>query len=151
MDDDTETQTVGDGRSEADRRLTVTTEVLPTAQNGTSRSVVIVRPTGDLDLDGAPVLGSRLSTQLDRQRCQVVLDLAGVTFLSSAGIRVLVDAHNTALARGSTLCITGAGRRLVARPLEITGLDRLLTIWDVPAATLAARLLADLRRCIDTT
>jgi len=101
---------------------------------------VILRPVGDLDLLTAPALRSQLSAQLNQGK-HVILDLCEVTFLSSHGLQVLVEAHHLARDCETVLHITGAGRRLITRPLQITGLDSVLVISDAPAATLAAQLL----------
>jgi hypothetical protein len=52
-------------------------------------------------------------------------------------LQVLLEAHELALSRGGDLRVTGAGRRHLLRPFEITGLDRILTISTSPAEPLA--------------
>jgi anti-anti-sigma factor len=51
-----------------------------------------VLPTGDLDLAAAPDLGESLSLALRSDARAIVVDLRGLDFLDSAGLRVLVDA-----------------------------------------------------------
>ena len=50
-----------------------------------------------------------------------VLDLAGVTFIDSSGLRVLVEAHQARTARGSRLVLRSPSAS-VQRLLEISGL-----------------------------
>lgn len=94
---------------------------------------VLVRAGGELDILTAP----RLSQQLDRAEAivvppaPVVLDLTGLTFLGSAGLSVLMAHHERCLALGSQLRIVPGGRA-VTRPLNMTGLDRVLSV--VPAS-----------------
>lgn len=107
---------------------------------GSTPSVAVVRPSGDLDVITAPALRSELSVRIERQQ-HVILDLGEVTFLGSTGLQVIVEAHHAARERGRVLHITGTARRVIARPLGITGLDGLLDISDAFAAVLAAELL----------
>ena len=55
----------------------------------------------------------------------LIVDLRQVTFIGSAGIRVLIDADQAAMARGGRVCVDGA-QGVVLRCLEVTGvLERL--------------------------
>jgi anti-sigma B factor antagonist len=114
--------------------------VVVVQQEANGRSAAIVRAAGELDMITVPELREQLFAQLD-QRHHVVLDLSRVTFFSSIALQVLAEAHDEAAARGASLHITGSGSRPVRRPLEITGLDRVLVISSVPAAALATQLL----------
>src|SRR4051794_33053138 len=51
-----------------------------------------VLPTGDLDLAAAPDLRESLSLALRSDARAIVIDLRGLDFLDSAGLRVLVEA-----------------------------------------------------------
>lgn len=90
---------------------------------------VVVRAGGELDMLTAP----RLSGQLDLAEAivvppaPVVLDLSGLTFLSSAGLSLLLEHDRRCAELGSRLEIVPGGRA-VTRPLEATGLDEILTI-----------------------
>ena len=106
---------------------------------GSGPAVVVVRPTGELDMLTTPQLRSQLLAHL-ADLDHIVLDLSEVTFLSSSGLQVLVDIDIAARDRGTAVHVTGAGSRIISRPLEITGLAEILTISDVPADLLAARL-----------
>lgn len=91
---------------------------------------VVVRAGGELDLLTAP----RLSTQLDLAEAivvppaPVVLDLTGLTFLGSAGLSVLVAHAERCAALGSRLAVLSDDNAVVNRPLEMTGLDKLLAV-----------------------
>ena len=67
----------------------------------------------------------------------VLLDLSAVTFCSSSGLRVLIQASQHAAETGVELRIIGAGRP-VLRPLQVTGLDRHLRVFSTTADALAA-------------
>jgi anti-anti-sigma factor len=90
---------------------------------------VVVRAGGELDMLTAP----RLSDQLDVAEAivvppaPVVVDLTGLTFLSSAGLSVLLAHHRRCAELGSRLEIVPGGS-VVTRPLEATGLNEVLTV-----------------------
>ncbi len=109
---------------------------------GPRSSVAIVSPAGELDTVTAPGLRAELITQIEC-RSHVILDLSQLTYLGSAGLKVIVEAHHAAQERGGVLRITGTGRRIVARSLSVTGLDALLVISGEPAAGLAAALTTE--------
>ncbi|MFY9805641.1 MAG: STAS domain-containing protein [Pseudonocardiaceae bacterium] len=83
--------------------------------------------TGDLDLASVPHL-QRILDQLCRDGYQeVVLDLAGLDFLSAIGLGVFVRADDQLRAAGGRL-ILHRPRRLARRVLAITELDTVLSI-----------------------
>jgi anti-sigma B factor antagonist len=55
----------------------------------------------------------------------VVLDVSGLEFLDSSGVRALLQARQATLAKDGTLSVTGA-QGTVAEVLRITGVDALL-------------------------
>jgi anti-anti-sigma factor len=89
--------------------------------------VPVVEVSGEIDLvSGGPLLAV-LSEQLDRRPAELVVDLNGVDFFGSTGIRVLVDADARARDLGAVL-VVAANTRAVLRPLVVTGTDGELTI-----------------------
>jgi anti-sigma B factor antagonist len=62
----------------------------------------IVTVTGELDALSAPALATVLTETLAAAQI-VVVDLDGVQYLASAGLRVLIEAHQLAAEHGSTL------------------------------------------------
>jgi anti-anti-sigma factor len=94
--------------------------------------ILVVRVLGELDFVTVPLLRSALDAQRRRTRpCRVVLDLAGVTLLSSAALTLLLELHHDTRACDQHLVLAGAGHRAVHRPLRVTGL---LALFDtVPA------------------
>ena len=103
--------------------------------------VVVFLVIGELDMMSAPALRERVLDEL-RQRKHVILDFSAVGFLGSAGIQVLVEANDAAIDNGATLHVAGAGGRVVARPLQVTGVDELLHLEPGSAMALGLRLLA---------
>lgn len=93
-----------------------------------SDGVVCVVATGEIDSSSAPGLRRTLDAVLDDPDVsEIVVDLAGVTFLDSAGLCVLAAAHRRLKGRGVRLRVL-ASSRAVIRPLQITGLWDLLRV-----------------------
>jgi anti-sigma B factor antagonist len=72
---------------------------------------------GEIDSYTAPDLAERLGADPPVE----VVDVAGVTFIDSSGLRVLVEAHQTRAASGSRLVLRSPSAA-VQRLLEISGL-----------------------------
>ena len=73
---------------------------------------------GELDLASAPLLQRALGDRLERQ---VTVDLAGITFLDSTGLRTLVTARNDLHERDQQL-IVGPCSPAASRVFALTGL-----------------------------
>ena len=101
------------------------TTVGPTVVEQNGRVVVGVH--GDLDAVSSPALRTTLIDIVERRPSTVVIDMAGVEFLDSAGISALVVAHNRAVDAGVALELAAVpiGCR---RVLEITSLADVFTI-----------------------
>ena len=53
-------------------------------------SVTVVSPTGRVDTETSPELENRILALIQRGDAQIVLDLAGVDYMSSRGLRALL-------------------------------------------------------------
>jgi len=96
--------------------------------------VWLVRLHGDIDLDSAPMAAEALHEHIVAPARMVVIDLSGVTFCSSSGLRVLAEAARRAAELSIELRLVGAGRP-VRRPMDITGLGtHFLTFTSVASA-----------------
>ena len=105
-------------------------DVAVRTENGTA----IVTVQGEVDMASAPQLQAALE---DAQRGgdPLVVDMSEVGFLGSAGLSVLLVISEAAA--------PGAGLRVVVsdavrRPIELTGLDKLLSVHESLADALAA-------------
>jgi anti-sigma B factor antagonist len=88
---------------------------------------------GELDLATAPELEQLVNESLDAGN-DVVVDLRGLEFMDSSGIRVLVAAHARASRIGTRLFIVRpASGSAVAKIVEVSGLDGELNLVDDPA------------------
>jgi anti-anti-sigma factor len=89
--------------------------------------VVTVTLVGELDLASVPVLEQRLEA-IERERAgRIVIDLAGVSFIDSSGLRVLLLAAGRAREGEYELRLTQP-TDAVRRVLEMTGALDLLRL-----------------------
>ena len=87
--------------------------------------LVVVRLTGELDLDTAPELDQRLQEVAAGGHTNVLIDLSEVEFMDSTGLRSIVRAQYSADSDGRRLTLR-RGSPQVQRLFELTGLlDRL--------------------------
>ena len=100
-----------------------------TTRNGT---VAIVRPTGELDLSGAAVLEAELDRLAeDPELATVVLDMRGLEFMDSSGLRLVVVADMRARETGRRFALI-RGAETVHRVFEITRMSDRLDFVDDP-------------------
>ena len=88
---------------------------------------MVVDVRGDLDTTTARAFDAWVRERWVG-RGAVVLDLAGVVFLASAGIGVLMGLRLDAPRHGVALHLTGRTNRAVARPLQVLGLEASLDL-----------------------
>ncbi len=88
--------------------------------------VTVVHLAGELDIIGAPDLRACLYGLLMGDQA-VVVDLSGLSFLDSSGMAVLTSAHRQAATGRGKIAFRGAGG-MVARVLDVSGVDQVLTI-----------------------
>jgi anti-sigma B factor antagonist len=100
---------------------------------------VVVRAVGELDMATRELLDLQLQVAESQvvPPAPIVLDLTGVVFLASMGLSLLVEHHEQCAEFGSRLVVVATGRA-VLRPMQITGLDELLTIVATVEAALTA-------------
>jgi len=94
---------------------------------------VVYAVSGEMDLATASELDNQLD--LDGAESVVVLDLTGVTFIDSTGLRAVVGAHDDAADRNKELRVIPGTR--VMRLLEITGVHERLAVFPDRASALA--------------
>jgi len=91
---------------------------------------LLVRPQGELDLATTPELERLVLGRLEQGRA-VVLDLRGLEFMDSSGVRVLVAANARAESEGGSLRIVRPEPGSpVERILVVSGIDRALPFVD---------------------
>ena len=90
--------------------------------------VVVAR--GDIDLAGGPVLEQAIL--LREEAGPVTVDLSGVDFIDSSGLRSLLGASRRARDRGQDLVLRSPSAG-VARLLALTGTTELFRVVDTEA------------------
>ncbi len=102
-----------------------------TTRNGT---VAVVRPTGELDISGAAVVESELDRLADEPGlATVILDLRGLEFMDSSGLRLVVVADMRAREAGRRFALI-RGDETVHRVFEITRMSERLDFVEDPEA-----------------
>jgi anti-sigma B factor antagonist len=108
------------------RRLPVYFHCHTTERDGWS----VVGIVGELDLATVPTARATVADALRARRPpRVVLDLTGVEFVDSMGLGVVLGALKRIRADGGSLRVVVATDR-VRKALALTGLDRLLSVFD---------------------
>jgi anti-anti-sigma factor len=67
---------------------------------------VVLRPAGEIDLSTHQVLKHGLAEALKASHC-VLVDMAGVTYIDSTGIKTLLRYHEKASILGAQLALVG--------------------------------------------
>ncbi|MGE2837299.1 STAS domain-containing protein [Mycobacterium sp. SMC-4] len=117
-----------------------------TASSGASNCVVterwvdrvaVVAVSGVVDMLTSPQLETAIDTALSQQPAGVVIDFTEVEFLASAGMGVLVAAHDKA---GSDVAISVvADGPATSRPLKLVGIADIVSLYPSLDEALAAR------------
>ena len=82
---------------------------------------------GEIDVATSDDLRARLDAAMDGADGILLIDLSGVEFIDSSGIRVLLQAHERCVASQVEFVVRDPSRS-VLRVLEITGLTQTLRI-----------------------
>jgi anti-sigma B factor antagonist len=91
---------------------------------------VVVAPVGEVDLATVDALQAELDAAAG-ESAQLVLDLRDITFMDSAGLRLLLHLSRTLEDAGGTLTVV-RGTREVQRLFDLVGLGGRLTMLDHP-------------------
>ena len=85
---------------------------------------MIIAVTGRVDTTTAPELDAGLKLAGNET---LTLDLSGVPYMSSAGLRCLLTAQKTMMAGGGSMTLVGV-QAAVREVLDITGFSSILTL-----------------------
>jgi anti-sigma B factor antagonist len=98
-----------------------------------------IRLTGRLDIPGIEAISTPFAELSATTHRQVVVDLSGVSFLVSFGIRELITNAKAIQQRGGRMVIFVGHNTAVHKTLETTGIDTLIpTFTDAAQADSAA-------------
>jgi anti-sigma B factor antagonist len=81
---------------------------------------IVLELEGELDMANAPLLQTAIEEQDLAGAKIVVLDLQGLTFLDSTGLRIILAAREQCWRRGQEFAVT-PGSQQVQRLLSVTG------------------------------
>ena len=99
-------------------------------RNSDGPGVVTVTAVGEIDSSNCMALQDLLTSLVDDDAArQVHVDLAGVTFIDSSGLRALIVGERATSEAGGTLRVSAASDA-VRRLFEITGLVDRLALGD---------------------
>jgi anti-anti-sigma factor len=90
-----------------------------------SGNEVTVALAGEVDISNEAELRAALAEVVATKPARIVVDVAGVSYLDSSGVRCLLNAAQDATAAGSELIVCRPVG-IVQRVLEICGVDELL-------------------------
>ena len=92
---------------------------------------------GEIDLHVSPQISASLAGMIKKKPARLVVDLAGVTYIDSSGLAVLIEAMQSVGAYGGKFAL--AGLQESVRPIfEIARLDQVFKIYPDRAAALTA-------------
>lgn len=95
-------------------------------------AVTVIEVKGRIDSMNASELGEALSGEIASGKKQIVLDLAQVSYMSSAGLRELVAAYRKVQGMEGDMRIAQPSSR-VLDVLEMSGLDTIFQIFPTNA------------------
>jgi anti-anti-sigma factor len=93
------------------------------------KRVDLLTVNGRIDSSTAPDLDEALQDRMDAGRYNLVLDMSGVSYLSSAGLRALVAALRACKKKGGDVRIATPSNR-VSEVMQLAGLDSLFQSFD---------------------
>lgn len=95
----------------------------------------LIKITGRVDSSTAPKLAETFTSIMDDGRYRIVLDMSGLEFLSSAGLRALINAQKTCKRYNRGEVVLANVPANIYAALDLAGFTRLLKIYpDVVAA-----------------
>jgi anti-sigma B factor antagonist len=96
----------------------------------------VVAVGGEIDLSTAPAFEAAIATALKEEPPFLVIDLSGVTFMASVGLRILVATHEEL--RESVQVAVVANTLATSRPIQMTGLHEIIPLHPTLDEALAA-------------
>jgi anti-anti-sigma factor len=108
---------------------------LTVSVDGTTGETLVARIQGDADVANSPTLERELTRIIARHPKLLVLNLSGLTFISSLAMSYLVHLNRGVKTHGGTVRVAGASPRIVTA-LKRCKLDELFTFFETSDAAI---------------
>jgi anti-sigma B factor antagonist len=89
----------------------------------------MITVSGRIDSSNATELDSALAEVTDNDRYNIVLDLSGIEYMSSAGLRAIVGSYRECRTHGGDVRIANPSDR-AREVFDLAGLTAIFTIYD---------------------
>ena len=89
--------------------------------------VALVGIGGEIDLSTAPAFEAVIAEALEEDPRVLVIDLSEVTFMASVGLRVLAGTQEK-VGKSIQIAVVADGMA-TSRPIQLTGLDKLISLY----------------------
>ena len=89
--------------------------------------VAVVTVGGEIDLSTAPAFEAAIANALEDAPTVLVVELSAVDFMASVGLRILASAREQL--RGLVQLAVVANNPATRRPIQLTGLDKMLSLY----------------------
>jgi anti-sigma B factor antagonist len=99
------------------------------AHEDVSESFRRIKLSGRLDGPGTGEIATQLAALATAAQRRVLLDLTGVSFLASIGIRAVLSSAKAAQQSGGRVVLYVGGNAAVTKTLEATGIDALIPMF----------------------
>ncbi len=93
------------------------------------KRVDVVTVAGRIDSSNAPEFDQTLSQLIENGRTRIVLDLSGIDYMSSAGLRAIVTALRASKKHRGDLRLASPSQRMV-EVLKLAGLEAIFQTYD---------------------
>ncbi len=90
----------------------------------------LVKATGRIDSDTAPQLAEAFSTIIEDESFNIVFDMSDVDFISSAGLRVMIDVQKTCKQRSRGEMVLANVPERIYEALDLAGFVPLFKFFD---------------------
>ncbi len=94
----------------------------------TETGVTIIKPSGNMDFNALNDFSSTLKRSIEEGAIKVLLDFSDLEYLSSSGIRALMEAMRLLEPKGGTLAFCGLSEQLVEL-FDVVQLTKVFSIY----------------------
>ncbi len=89
----------------------------------------VIKPEGRIDSGSAPILSDAINAITEEGRFRIVIDMSGLEFISSAGLRVLISAQKNCKRYNRGEIVLALVPSTIMTALELAGFNILFKIY----------------------